>query len=265
MDPLTLETLRTIPLFAGVADGHMSCLEPGEIIQLEAGKVLVAEGDPVESFYVVLEGELRVSRNYSNQAILMGIAKPGTFMGEVPLLLDSPTVATVRALKPSRLFRLGKDDFWQMLTTCPSVANQIFRTMATRVRNIEVYSQQRERLASLGTMAAGLAHELNNPATAARRASAHLREVVEEIQSFACQLHHRLNPEQWQSLIGASQNAAAKSATLDAVARSDREEEIATWLEKHGVADTWKLAPAFVSAGTGSEELSALTGKLPRE
>jgi len=254
-----------MPLFAGVADGKLSCLDPGEVVHVDAGKILVNEGDPVESFYVVLEGELRVSRNYSNQAILMGVAKPGTFMGELPLLLDSPTIATVRALKPSRLFRLGKDDFWQMLTACPSVANQIFRTMATRVRNIEVYSQQREKLASLGTMAAGLAHELNNPATAARRASAHLREVVENIQSFACQLHHLLNPDQWQLLIDASENGAAKPAPLDSVTRSDREEEIATRLENHGVTDGWKLAPAFVNAGIDSEELSTLAGKLPRE
>src|SRR5437879_7528655 len=91
-----------------------------------------------------------------------------------------------------------------MLSVCPSVASQIFRTMATRVRNLEGYSQQREKLASLGTMAAGLAHELNNPATAARRASAHLREVVEGLQSFACELHEQLLPEHWQPLVDAS-------------------------------------------------------------
>ena len=240
----------------------MSCLEPGEVLTLEAGKVLMTEGDPVEFFYVVLEGELRASRNYGNQAILLGVAKPGTFVGEVPLLLDSPTVATVRALKSSRLFRLSKDDFWLMLGMCPSVAGEIFRTMAARVRNLEGYSQQREKLASLGTMAAGLAHELNNPATAARRASANLREVVENIQSFQCELHHLLNPEQWEALIAASE---AATTTLDPVTRSDREEAVATWLESQGVTDGWKLAPAFVNAAIGSDELRALAGKLPGE
>ena len=198
MDQSTLQEIRAIPSFSNLSVEQTSCFEPGEIIQLEAGKVLMNEGDPVESFYVLLTGEMRASSNYGNQTILMGIVKPGMWFGELPLLLDSPTLATIRALKPCRLFRLGKNDFWPMLSACPSVARQIFRTMATRVRNIEGYSQQREKLASLGTMAAGLAHELNNPATAARRASAHLRQVVEDVQSFACELHQRLTPEEFR-------------------------------------------------------------------
>ena len=237
-------------------------------MSLEAGKILATEGEPLESFYVLLEGEMRVSRNYGNQAILMGVTKPGMFLGEISLLLDSANLATVRTLKPCRLFRLGKDEFWQMLGTCPSVSSQIFRTMATRVRNMEGYSQQREKLASLGTMAAGLAHELNNPATAARRASNHVREVVEGLQSFACELHEQLTPEQWQHLIDASQSALAtadKSAPLDSVTRSDREEEVATWLEQHGIADGWKLAPAFVNAALDGKGLMAIGARLPPE
>ena len=268
MDQATLRELQTVPLFSTLAEGQMGCLEPGDVIHLDARTVLTNEGDPIEFFYVLLEGEMRISRNYGNQAILMGVAKPGSFLGELPLLLDSPIVATVRTLKPCRLFRLAKDDFWRMLSTCPSVASQIFRTMATRVRNLEGYSQQREKLASLGTMAAGLAHELNDPATAARRASAHLREVVDNLQSCACELHELLNPEHWQPLVDASQTAIArlsKSAPLDSVARSDREEEVTTWLEQNGVPDGWKLAPAFVGAGLDGNELTALAGGLPPE
>jgi len=268
MDQATLRELQSVPLFSTLTEGHMGCLEPGEVIDLAARTVLTNEGDPIEFFYVLLEGEMRISRNYGNQAILMGVAKPGSFLGELPLLLDSPIVATVRTLKPCRLFRLAKDDFWRMLSTCPSVASQIFRTMATRVRNLEGYSQQREKLASLGTMAAGLAHELNNPATAARRASANLREVVDNLQSCACELHESLKPEHWQPLIDASQNAIArfaKSAPLNSVTRSDREEEVTTWLEQHHVPDGWKLAPAFVGAGLDGNELTALAGELPGE
>jgi len=268
MDASTLRVLQALPLFSTVSVDQTSCLDRGEIVELEARKVLATEGEPLDSFYVLLEGEMRASRNYGNQAILMGVIKPGMFLGEISILLDSPNLATVRTLKPCRLFRLGKDEFWQMLSGCPTVASQIFRTMATRVRNMEGYSQQREKLASLGTMAAGLAHELNNPATAARRASAHLREVVANLQSCACELHEFLTPEQWQHLIDASQNAlalATGSVPLDSVTRSDREEEVSTWLEQHGVADGWKLAPALVNASFGGKELMALTAKLPGE
>ena len=266
MDASTLKELQAIPLFANLSGEQTSCFERGEIVEIEAGKVLATEGESLESFYLLLEGEMRASRNYSNQAILMGVMKPGMFMGEISLLLDSPNLATVRALKSCRLFRLGKNEFWQMLSTCPTVASQIFRTMATRVRNMEGYSQQREKLASLGTMAAGLAHELNNPATAARRASANLREVVENLQSFACELHESLTPEYWPHLIDLSQSALSrvgKSEPLDSVTRSDREEEVATWLEQHGVADGWKLSPAFVGAGLDGKELAVLAGQLP--
>jgi signal transduction histidine kinase len=268
MEASTLSALQAIPLFANLSGAQANCFERGEIVEIEAGKVVATEGEPLESFYVLLEGEMRASRNYSNQAILMGVMKPGMFMGEISLLLDSPNLATVRSLKPCRLFRLGKNEFWQMLSACPTVASEIFRTMATRVRNMEGYSQQREKLASLGTMAAGLAHELNNPATAARRASANLRGVVENLQSFACELHERLTPEQWQHLMDVSQSAlarAGKSEPLDSVTRSDREEEVATWLEQHGVADGWKLSPAFVGAGLDGKELAALAAKLPAE
>jgi len=266
MDVSTLTELQAIPLFSNLSGAQTSCFERGEIVELEAGKILATEGEPLEFFYVLLAGEMRVSRNYSNQAILMGVTKPGMFLGELSLLLDSPNLATVRTLKPCRLFRLGKNEFWQMLSTCPTVASQIFRTMATRVKNMEGYSQQREKLASLGTMAAGLAHELNNPATAARRASANLREVVGNLQSFACELHELFPPEQWPQLIDVSQSALArvgKSEPLDSVTRSDREEEVAIWLEQHGVADGWKLSSAFVGAGLDAKELAALAEKIP--
>jgi len=81
MDASTLRELRAVPLFSSLADGQSECLASGEIIKLEPGSVLAREGDTVESFYVLLEGEMRVSRNYENQAILMAVTKPGMFLG----------------------------------------------------------------------------------------------------------------------------------------------------------------------------------------
>ncbi len=266
MDQATLQLVRSAPLFSSLTDAQLGCIEPGEVIEAPAGTVLVPEGERRPFFFVVLEGEVRLTRTYDRQSILMGVIKPGKYTGEVTLLLDIPWVATARVGKTARLFRLGQEDFWRMLGSCHSVAREIFQFAATKMRNMEGYSQQREKLASLGTMAAGLAHELNNPASAARRAAAHLRETTDKGQALLCQLSKTLAHDQWHDLAFAAQDAVerlARAPALDHIQRSDRAESIGTWLQARGVAASWDLAPAFVSAGLEIPWLEGLARKLP--
>jgi signal transduction histidine kinase len=266
MDPAILQRVRSTPLFSGLTDAQLRCIEPGEVIESPAGMVLVSEGERSAFFFVVLEGEVRLTRTYDRQTVLMGAIKPGNYTGETTLLLDIPWLATARVARSARLFRLGEDDFWHMLSTCRAVAREIFHSAANKVRNMEGYSQQREKLASLGTLAAGLAHELNNPAAAAHRAAAHLQQTTDKVQSLLCQLSKVLDPDHWQHLLAASQTALERLATasaLDHLERSDRAETIASRLEIHGVAASWELAPTFVAAGLDSAWLEELTGKLP--
>src|SRR5262245_35653070 len=115
-------------------------------------------------------------------------------------------------------------------------------------------------------MAAGLAHELNNPAAAARRAAAHLQQTTSNVQVFLCRLGKCLESEHWQYLLNAAQDASERTAPqLDHLERSDRAEAIGKWLDTHGVGAAWDLAPTLVNAGLEVPWLDKLTERIPRD
>jgi signal transduction histidine kinase len=261
-------TVFDVPLFAQLDDSQRACFSTGTEIRLKAGETFIRDGDPADFFYVMLEGELRATKYYGDQEIFLGEVVPGEFFAEIEILLEIPNWVLIRVVADSRLFRLPRAGLWDLLRTSPVVAREIMRTLATRLRNLEGYKQEREKLIQLGAMAAGLAHELNNPATAARRAAADLRQSVEKVQDYACELNETLSAEQWQQLVATSKDAvhcAASQPKLNSLEQSDREQAIECWLDSQNIADAWELAPALVNAHIDQEELEALKRTVPAQ
>lgn len=266
MDAAALQEVRQMPLFASLADGQLDCITPGDIVEPPVGSVLVKEGESHAFFYLMLEGEVQFWRSYDRQDVLMGTGRRGDMIGEMSLLLESTWSATGRVAKPTRLFRLHQDGFWKMLGSCPSVTRQVLRTAATRFRNIEGFASQREKLVSLGTMAAGLAHELNNPASAALRAASYLQKTTDNVRTFLCAPARQLPQADWERLLAASEESMERmrqAQPLEAVARSDQEGVIGDWLERNNVRDGWNLAGTLVAAGIDVPWLDAVVRDLP--
>ena len=259
--------LRNVPLFADLKDEDKVCIEEAEEWQLLEGELLVKPGEPAEHFFVLLEGEITASKKHGDQEIVVARYRPGAFFGEVPLLLGVPYILTARAESDSRLIVFAEEGFWRLLRLCPAISSEIFREMATRLRNIEGSAQQQQKLEALGTMSAGLAHEMNNPSSAAQRIAVHLGEVVRTIQSVAHRLHHTLEHEHWDrliALVGEILKNPSPGKQYHAIEQSDSEDVLTAWLREGGVSDAWQIAPVFVGAGLEMSALVSLREDLPK-
>ena len=232
-----------------------------------AGEMLVQEGQHAEHFFVLLEGEISVWKKHGDQEIVVYRNRPGAFFGEVPLLLGTPYLLSARAERDCRLIVFPEEAFWKLLRLCPAISGEIFRAMATRIRNIEGSARQQEKLEALGTMSAGLAHELNNPSSAAERIAVHLGEVIQTIQSVAHRLHHTLEHEHWDrliALVGEVLKNSSAGKQHHSIEQSDSEDALAAWLREEGVSDAWEIAPVLVGAGLEMSALVSLREDLPK-
>jgi signal transduction histidine kinase len=264
------EILRQVPLFASLKDEELRCVQQGEELWLPQGETFITEGEAAENFYVLLEGQIRVTKTIAKKKEISVSRGSGDFMGEVPILLGIPYEVTVRTLTQSHLFRIKKETFWQMISTCPSITQEILRTMAQRIQAIQTISQQQAKLISLGTLAAGLAHELNNPAAAAGRAATQLYQIFQVLPSLNLKLyqHKEMTTEQLvfvaqleQKLI--EEHGSRSLSILNPLMQSDLEEQITSWLGLHRVTDGWKLAQTLAVAGLDTQRLDTITKEIP--
>jgi signal transduction histidine kinase len=209
-----------------------------------------------------LEGEIRILRVGGDGAeVTINIHKPGGFAGQLAALAGRATRARARAVVPSRVLEITADAFRDVAAANPEVADVFISTLARRMRQTQAWIRQQDKMAALGKLSAGLAHELNNPAAAARRAADTLREESLKAQRAALSYDERFTPTQKKYLMTLERELTENSAVplfLDTLERSDREDELITWLEDHGLEDGWELAPTLASAGLDTKRLDDL-------
>ena len=254
--------LKKVPLFADLPDSDIEllCQEASEV-RLAAGETLFEEGAPGDQAYVIQEGQLEVLKESSGRGVLLAVREPGEVIGEMALLEETARMASVRARTDSVLIAITKEQLDHLLSTSVSAANAMFYNLLGRWRATEAMLRQSEKMAQLGTLTAGVAHELNNPAAAVKRGADQLLTAVERLGQSQSGLSGMLTEEQKGALQGLSERAKQRGVgapLLNAIARSDREYEVETWLEDRGVEDAWELAPALVDLSYDDPDLDKL-------
>ncbi len=259
--------LRTVSILSTLNDEELRCLEGAEEITLQKDDLLVKQGEVAHYFWILLEGELRVLQTVPDgKEMDLAPIPTGTAFGEVPLLSNTPNLVSVRAGESARLLQFDEEAFWKLMTTCPGVRKSILGNMALRIQKLQSIAVQQEKMASLGTLAAGLMHELNNPGAAARRASSQLRENLMRMHELTAKFSRiELSHEQKQCIFDLQEHAlrAPQALHMNSLEQSDAEEALAEWMEQANIENAWKMAPTLVSIGIDAEELQCARNQFP--
>jgi len=266
------EELRTLFLFEKLTDDQLDWLcRKGHVMSVEPGLVYT-EGEPATCFYVLLSGEVVLLRRVGADDIeTVRSSSPGVYGGaffaylgdRMPQLYNN----SMRAAVPSRFFVLDADKFAYLMTHWFPMATHLLEGLMFGTKSAQEAVGQREKLLALGSLTAGLAHELNNPAAAAVRATAALRTRVAGMRGKLGMIAaKKFEPEVLAALIRMQEEAAervAKAVTLGPMETSDAEDAVADWLDARGIAGSWDLAPVFVQGGLDSAWLELVAAAVP--
>ncbi|MGB7239535.1 MAG: ATP-binding protein [Rhodococcus sp. (in: high G+C Gram-positive bacteria)] len=250
--------LKTLFLFEKLSDDQLEELcEQGHAEIIEPGPVF-AEGEPATCFYVLIEGSLVLSKLSGGEDLVISrTSQRGVYAGAWQAYLRErvPQVypSSLRVTEPSRFFVLDADCFAEIVAEWFPMALHLLEGLFIGARNTKQIVDQRERLLALGSLSAGLTHELNNPAAAAVRATSALRDRVAHMrQKLKMIANGSLDRTSLTSLVGLQEEAVelvAKAPKLTPLEASDREDELGDWFDDHDIAGGWDLAPTFVQAG----------------
>jgi signal transduction histidine kinase len=221
------------------------------------GDIIIREGTPADSMLVVLEGEMRARSEHGNPDGPVFTARGGEVTGMLPFSRLKIVSVTGRAVLPTHYLLFPASNFPELFHRMPELTRRLVGLLADRIREVTRAEQQREKLASLGKLSAGLAHELNNPSAAARRSAAALRDCLARLRAAARST--TIGPEDCARLAQSEEEirSSLKPAQFkDEFARIEREEAIQSWLESRNVPEAWKLAPQLADANLTDAQLA---------
>ena len=258
-----ISDLRRSHIFGNAPESELACFAAeAHDEHLPAGTQIVDQQDRSQDFRVLIEGRVRITRNHpAGQEYFVKKVTAPSFMGEVALLANGAAEMTVVAESEIHCVHLTAESFWQVMARCPSIRAVILQEMQFRVRGLQVFRSQQDKLAMLGTMTAGLMHELNNPGAAARRAAAQLRSNLQRMHALARGFSERGHtPEQRSCLTALQERALAVRADLcmSSLQQSDAEEAMGVWMDEHSIAKAWEFAPTLVASGVAVPDLECL-------
>lgn len=262
--------IRGVPILRNLKEDELSCLGDVELVEGPAGTVLFHQGESTPAFCMIIEGEAHAVRKERNGVDTpIAIYHEGETFGEAPLLLGAKmSGVNCRATTPIRMLRVDTEGFWRLMSTCPTVRQNILANAAQRIHAFQATTLHREKLISLGTLAAGLMHELNNPGAAAKRSAAQLRENLARLQEISMRFcRSPLSKEQTACLVDMQREVLAleKPRPVSSLEEADAEEELGAWLESLGVANSWKLAPTLVAAGWRRDDITCAQEAFPSD
>ena len=270
---LTADELRTLFLFEKLTDEQLGWIaEHGCTQHVAAGQLVLQEGEPAESFYVLLSGTIALSRRVGQDDVqTTRTEQRGVYMGATQAYIHDEGVerkymASMRALDDSDFFVLSAADFGWLMRKWFPMAIHLLEGVSLGMRSTQAAISERQRLVALGSLSAGLMHELNNPAAAASRATGALRPRVAGMRHKLGMLAAgKVAPERLDALVELQEDVierAAKAPTLTALQASDREDELGDWMQEHNVTGGWDLAPVFAQGGLDIECLELIKAKV---
>jgi signal transduction histidine kinase len=260
----TASELLSFPAFAGLPDDQIAWfLSQSREVKINPGEVFVRPGDPPDAMFVLLEGEFEWRGEFGGETVVIP-GKVGSVTGALPFSRMTQFAVTGRALTQGRMLRFPASLFPDLIQKVPELARRLVGVMADRIRELTRIEQQRDRLAALGKLSAGLAHELNNPAAAAKRAAAQLRETLHRIKEASHELGRReLTPTQKAEIEKLEASFTQRDEIPpDPLTISDLEEQIDSLLRSHGQNDLWQLSAELAQRGIKPAALDSLFENL---